>query len=124
MQRAAPPASGALDGTGRPRDRMAMMSAQPWEPRLARLEGAYEQIDRRLGDLASHVDAGFAQMESRFAQVDARLDARFGQIDARFGQVDGRIGALERKVDTAQWRFTALVVGTWATTILTILFHH
>lgn len=24
------------------------MTAQPWEPRLARLEGAYEQVDKRL----------------------------------------------------------------------------
>lgn len=71
------------------------MSAQPWEPRLARLEGSYEQIDRRLSDLASHMDARFAQVDARFAQVDNGL-----------------------------WRLTALVVGTWATTILTILFHH
>lgn len=24
------------------------MTAQPWEPRIARLEGAYEQVDKRL----------------------------------------------------------------------------
>ncbi len=51
------------------------------------------------------------------------MDARFAQVDGRFDHMDGRIGALERKVDSVQWRLTALVVGTWATTMLTILFH-
>lgn len=86
---------------------------------MARLEGSYEQIDRRLGDLAAHLEARFAQVDGRFAQVDAR----FAQVDGRFDQMDGRIGALERKVDSVQWRLTALIVGTWATTMLTILFH-
>jgi hypothetical protein len=52
----------------------------------------------------------------RFGQIDARfgqIDARFGQIDARFGQIDARF----------MW-LTGVVIGTWITTILTILFHH
>lgn len=27
------------------------MTAQPWEPRIARLEGAYEQVDKRLDNI-------------------------------------------------------------------------
>jgi hypothetical protein len=83
---------------------MGAMSAQPWEHRLARLEGSFEQIDRRLGDLTSHMDARFTQMVGSFGQVDGRL----GQVDGRFGQMEGRIGALERKIDAVQWRLTAL----------------
>jgi tetrahydromethanopterin S-methyltransferase subunit G len=71
------------------------MSVHPWEPRLARLEGSFDQIDKRLGDLAANIDARFAQVDARFAQVDAR----FAQVDARFAQVDARLDSLDRKVD-------------------------
>jgi hypothetical protein len=79
------------------------MSAQPLEVRMAHLEGAYEQIDKRLGDLTYSI-------ESRFARVDARLDALNNKIDDRFGGL--------------QWRMTSLIVGTWITTILAVLLHH
>ena len=75
------------------------MSVQPWEPRLARLEGSFEQIDRRLGDLAS-------------------------SVDTRFAQVDTRLAALEKKVDGLGWKLVTLIVGTWITTMLAVLFHH
>ena len=42
------------------------MTAQPWEPRLARLEGAYEQLDRRFGDLVARVNAGFTHVDKGF----------------------------------------------------------
>jgi tetrahydromethanopterin S-methyltransferase subunit G len=62
--------------------------------RLARLEGAYEQVDNRLGDLRQDV-LGFRQeMGQRFNAVDQKFTAMFG-----------------------------LIVGTWITTILAILFH-
>ena len=66
---------------------------------MAHLEGAYEQLDKRLGDLTSTMDA-------RFAQVDLRLDG------------------LGQKVDGLQWRMTALIVATWITVMLAIFFHH
>jgi len=66
---------------------------------MAHLEGAYEQLDKRLGDLTSTMDA-------RFAQVDLRLDG------------------LGQKVDGLQWRMTALIVATWITTILAVLLRH
>ena len=73
-----------------------MMSAQPLEPRLARLEGVVEQMDNRLGDLAATMSAGFAQM-------------------------DGRLGRLETHVDGLQWRMASLILGTWVTTMLAVL---
>lgn len=65
------------------------------EVRLARLEGAYEQIDRRLADLRQDVIAMRQEMQHRFAGVEQKFTWLFG-----------------------------LLVGTWITTILTILFHH
>jgi hypothetical protein len=96
------------------------MSAQPLEIHMAHLEGAYEQLDKRLGDLSATIDARFAQVDARFAQVDAR----FAQVDARFAQVDARFDGVDRKIDGLQWRMTSLIVGTWITTILAIILRH
>lgn len=69
---------------------------------MARLEGAYEQIDHRLADLRHEMEQGFDAIDRRFAGVEQR----FVQMDQKFMWLAG------------------LVVGTWITTILTILFHH
>jgi hypothetical protein len=82
------------------------MSAQPLDVRIAHLEGAYEQLDKRLGDLTS------------------TIDGRFAQVDSRFGQVESRLDSLGQKVDGLQWRMTSLIVVTWITTILAVLLHH
>jgi hypothetical protein len=95
------------------RDRINAMSAQPLDIRMAHLEGVYEQLDKRLGDLT-------ATVESRFAQVDSR----FAQMDSRFGQVESRLDNLGQKVDGLQWRLTSLIVVTWVTTILAVLLRH
>ncbi|HEY2476382.1 MAG TPA: hypothetical protein VGI19_16500 [Candidatus Cybelea sp.] len=65
---------------------------------MAHLEGVVQQVGERLNSIDRRLDS----MDGRFAQVDAR----FAQIDTRFN-----------------W-LTGIVVGTWITTILTILFHH
>ena len=80
---------------------------------MARLEGAYEQIDKRLGDLLSVMDVRFGQVDGRFAQVDTR-----------FAHVEDRIGRLELKTDALQWRLTSLILATWVTTMLAIFFRH
>jgi hypothetical protein len=85
---------------------LSAMSAQPLEIHMAHLEGAYEQLDKRLGDLSATIDARFAQVDARFAQVDARFDG------------------VDRKIDGLQWRMTSLIVGTWITTILAIILRH
>jgi hypothetical protein len=77
------------------------MTAQPWEPRLAHLEGAFEGFEKRFGDLIQNLDARFAQ-----------VDARFAQVDARFVQVDARLDRLERKVDSHfQWLVGLIVIS-------------
>ena len=103
------------------------MSGQPLEVRMAHLEGGYEQLDKRLGDLASSIDARFAQVDSRFAQVDSRfaqVDSRFAQMDSRFGQVELCLDGLGRRLDGFQWRMTSLIVVTWVTTMVAILLKH
>jgi hypothetical protein len=80
---------------------------------MAHLEGGYQQLDKRLGDLAASIDARFAQ-----------VDARFVQMDLRFGQVELRLDGLGRRLDGFQWRMTSLIVVTWITTMLGILLKH
>lgn len=67
------------------------MHAHPLEARIAHVEGAFNQVNERLGSIERRLDS---------------IDVRFNNVDARF-----------------HW-LTGIVVGTWATTILTILFHH
>lgn len=78
------------------------MTGQGMEIRLARLEGAYEQIDRRLDDLRESMNRGFASADQRFAGIEQRFTA----MDQKLTWIVG------------------LIVATWTTTILTILFHH
>jgi len=87
---------------------------------MAHLAGGYEQLDKRLGDLAASIDSRFAQVDARFAQVDAR----FVQMDLRFGQIELRLDGLGRRLDGFQWRMTSLIVATWITTMLAILLKH
>ncbi|MBV8149530.1 MAG: hypothetical protein JO092_10595 [Candidatus Eremiobacteraeota bacterium] len=75
------------------------MSAQPLDIRMAHLEGVYEQLDKRLGDLSA-------------------------TVDSRFGQVETRLDTLGQKVDGLQWRLTSLIVVTWITTILAVMLRH
>ncbi|MGH2452446.1 MAG: hypothetical protein ACRDF5_01615 [bacterium] len=50
------------------------MAVNPIEVRLAHLEGAFEQINHRLGAIEGRLDSIDSRMESRFAAVDARLE--------------------------------------------------
>jgi len=72
---------------------------------MARLEGSYEQLDKRIGDFS------------------ARVDTRFAQVDARFAQVDVRLESMDKKIDGLQWRMTALIVGTWIATMSAVILH-
>jgi hypothetical protein len=49
------------------------MSTQPIETRIARLEGAYEQIDKRLGS----IDGRMASLEHRMTALEQKTDHHF-----------------------------------------------
>lgn len=55
------------------------------------------------------------------------LEARIAHVEGAFDQVNERLGSIDRRLDGIDARFnrlTGIVLGTWATTVLTILFHH
>jgi Skp family chaperone for outer membrane proteins len=96
------------------------MTAQPWEPRLARLEGAYEQVDRRL----TAIDA---RLETLDRKIDVKIDALeakvTGKIDALDAKLDRKFDDFTKRTDTTQWRTTWLILTTWITIMLTLFFH-
>ena len=44
---------------------------------MAHLDGAYEQIDKRLGDLRSDMTAGFLRVDQRFDSADRKIEGNF-----------------------------------------------
>jgi flagellar capping protein FliD len=50
------------------------------QDRISRLEGAYEQVNERLGDLSSRMDSLESQMNSRFSEMNSRLN----ELNSRF----------------------------------------
>ena len=88
------------------------MMAQPLEPRLSRLEGAFEQIVERLGDTNARLETLDQKMELNFHALLTTMETRFAAIDTRFAAMDTRFSALERKFialdDKFETKFTAL----------------
>ena len=103
------------------------MNPQPLEARLAHLEGAFVQVGERLNSIDHRLDTIEQVMQSRFGQLEQVLVSRFALVDQRFGAVDQRFATIDQRFATIDQRFNwliGIVVGTWITTILTILFHH
>jgi tetrahydromethanopterin S-methyltransferase subunit G len=92
------------------------MSAQPLEARMARIEGAFDQIDKRLDSFEHRVVASFAQVDARFAQIDGR----FAQLETRF---DLRLGRIEQVLESRFTWLIGLMLGTWVSLMLVVLFH-
>ncbi len=63
------------------------MAAESLDIRMARLEGAYEQIDRRLGFL----EVGIRDLRGEIATEFGSVRAEFGSVRGEFGSVRGEI---------------------------------
>ena len=62
------------------------MPADAWELRTARLEGAYEQIDRRLGAVEGRLATLEQKMDTGFAHLRAEIRATHSELG---GQIVG-----------------------------------
>jgi hypothetical protein len=51
-----------------------MTTPSPVEERIARIEGSFEQMERRMGTLEQDVRDFRAEMNSRMDHSDARMD--------------------------------------------------
>ena len=70
--------------------------------------------------LAHPLEGRIAHLEGAFAQVNERI----GGIDRRLDSLEHMIALLSDRVDRKLTWLTGIVVGTWITTILTVLFRH
>ena len=53
------------------------------QDRVSKLEGAYEQVDRRLGDLTESVNglrADVRAVDSKFEALDAKIDSKINTL--------------------------------------------
>lgn len=59
---------------------MSTEPANPLEVRMARLEGSYEQIDKRLTHLEARMDTGFAEVRSEIRDLRNLIFVLFGAL--------------------------------------------
>ena len=98
------------------------------QERISRLEGAYEQVDRRLDDMNTRLDEtnrsieGLrAEMNTRFEEMSNRMDSRFSEMsnrmDNRFDDMNGRFGELNNRYNT----LVMLMIASWVTVIAVLI---
>jgi|SRR5918992_5470536 chromosome segregation ATPase len=97
------------------------------EERLARLEGSFEQIDRRLTTLEQDVRGLRADLNTRMDRLEERLDARTdrleGQLNSRMDQLEGRLNSrmdrLESRMDRLFYGLLGAIAASILATVLT-----
>ena len=48
--------------------------------RVSKLEGAYEQVDQRLGELSVQLNAMDSKFESKFNALDSKFESKFNTL--------------------------------------------
>jgi hypothetical protein len=61
------------------------------EMRMARLEGAFEQIDRRLGALEARMDSMARRIDTLLSMIEARFSRLEEKVDRQFYWVVGLV---------------------------------
>src|SRR3990172_6771826 len=105
------------------------MGTEATDVRLARLEGAYEQIDKRLGTIEGRLAVLEGTMDTGFVRLDGKMDAGFARLDAK---IDGKIDMLaselreaiartNSRVDSLGARLNTVMFGIVAAFLVPIL---
>lgn len=81
------------------------------QERLSRLEGAYEQVDQRLGDLAGSMESLRGEMNTRLDGIDRRFDAMDIKFDSLRRDIDNKINTLIVVIATVSTALAGLVIG-------------
>ena len=84
------------------------------EERLSRLEGAYEQVDQRLGDLAHAVMAARQEMIERYDALHREVNE--GHTALRQEMAD-QIGGLRTEMNSRFNNLYLFAGGAWVTTV-------
>ena len=75
------------------------------EERISRLEGAYEQVNERLGEIQLELGRMNGRFDSIDGSVNGRLDAQNGRFDAMNESMNRRFDATNASINR---RFDAL----------------
>jgi chromosome segregation ATPase len=78
------------------------------EERIARLEGSFEQIERRLGTLEQDLRSFRAEVNVRFESLEATLTARIDRVESR----------LEARIDRLFYGLLGAVAASILATVL------
>ena len=93
------------------------------EERVSKLEGAYEQVDRRLGrigdeiselrsDVNSRIDGvggRIAGVEGRIAGVEGRIEGVEGRIEGLRGEVNDRMTSMDNRMNGMETRLNVIM---------------
>ena len=97
------------------------MTAYPWEPRMSRLEGAFEQVVERLGDMNARLetlemktDGNYHALDEKISALAANFESKFTAMDSKF---ESRFAATDSKFES---KFNFLV-GLYVSSTLTIV---
>lgn len=93
----------------------------PLEVRVTRLEGLYEQINRRLSALETRFDSGFADLRAEIRASRSKTDAKLGRLDSKIDGLSTKIDKLEAKTDSRFNIITFLYVFIAALQLATAL---
>jgi len=73
------------------------MTNSTLEERTAKLEGALEQIDKRLSNVEVIVQDMRNEMHELYRDLDQKIDTKIGELDKKF---TAKIDSLDKKIDT------------------------
>jgi len=80
------------------------------EERISRLEGAYEQVDQRLGDLTQ---AASSLREDLGGEIGSLRQDMTGQLGDLRSEVNGRFNTMNSRFNT----LLVIGAGAWVTTV-------
>ena len=93
------------------------MPRSPMESRMARLEGAYDQVSQRLMTIDPRFDGFDRKLDLRFDALDKKFDALEAKVDQRIDALEKKIAASDAKNDQHfMWLAGAVFTG-WLTSI-------
>lgn len=96
------------------------------EERTAKVEGILEQMDKRLDRVEIAIADLKNEVKSDIEKLEVGLRADMGKLETSvrndISKVDNRIEKLETKTDSQFKWLVGIIVATWITAILTIIF--
>lgn len=89
------------------------------EERVSKLEGAYEQVDRRLGRIGDEIRDLRSDMNSRIEGLRGEMNGRIDETNRAIeglrtemnGQMEGLRGEMNRRMGSLETRLNAILIS-------------